>query len=70
VARVPATSKDKARQTYRDAGVGMVVVVAAPDVERVLQPLGDETRLIGVIAKRGGGEAISYRRTIEPVGRP
>ena len=55
-------------QTF-NCGIGMVVVVAAADVERVVQHLGDETRMIGALARRDG-EAIRYKGTLEPVERP
>lgn len=67
--REAGLDQDEMLRTF-NCGIGMVLVVAAPDMKRVLQHLGDETRPIGVIAKRGGADAIRYRGTLEPVGRP
>jgi hypothetical protein len=36
-------------------------MVAASDVERVLQHLGEETRLIGALVERGSGDAIRFK---------
>jgi phosphoribosylformylglycinamidine cyclo-ligase len=43
-----------------NCGIGMVLIVSPGDVERVLQHLGDEARLIGAIGARGRGEPIRY----------
>ena len=44
-----------------NCGIGMILVVSPQEVERVLKHLDDETRVIGVIAKRGRGEAVRYK---------
>ena len=52
--------QDEMLRTF-NCGIGMILVVAASNVERVLQHLGDETKLIGALVKRGGGGAISFK---------
>ncbi len=47
-----------------NCGIGMIVVVGPQEVERVLQHLDDEARVIGAIAKRGKGEAVRYKGTL------
>jgi phosphoribosylformylglycinamidine cyclo-ligase len=44
-----------------NCGIGMVIVVGAHDVERVLEHLDDEAKIIGAIAERGRGDPIRYR---------
>jgi len=44
-----------------NCGIGMILIVSPQEVERVLKHLDDETRVIGVIAKRGRGEAVRYK---------
>jgi phosphoribosylformylglycinamidine cyclo-ligase len=44
-----------------NCGIGMVMIVSPAQVERVLNSLEDEARVIGAIAKRGRGSAIRYR---------
>ncbi|HXG77923.1 MAG TPA: phosphoribosylformylglycinamidine cyclo-ligase [Methyloceanibacter sp.] len=44
-----------------NCGIGMVLVVAPKEVERSLASLGEEAKVIGVIAARGSGAAIRYR---------
>jgi phosphoribosylformylglycinamidine cyclo-ligase len=55
-ARLP---QDEMLRTF-NCGIGMILVVAARDAERVKQILGPEAMAIGAIGKRGGGEAIRY----------
>ncbi len=52
--------QDEMLRTF-NCGIGMIVVVAASDVERVLRHLGEETRLIGALVGRGGGDAIRFK---------
>jgi phosphoribosylformylglycinamidine cyclo-ligase len=52
--------QDEMLRTF-NCGIGMIVVVAASDVERVLQHLGEETRLIGALVERGSGDAIRFK---------
>jgi len=66
--REAGLDQDEMLRTF-NCGIGMVLMVAAPDVERVLHHLGEETRLIGAIAKRVG-DAIRYQGTLKPVERP
>ncbi len=44
-----------------NCGIGMILIVAPGDLARVRQHLGDETKLIGAIVKRGTGEAVRYK---------
>jgi phosphoribosylformylglycinamidine cyclo-ligase len=44
-----------------NCGIGMVLMVARSDVERVSRHLGDETKVIGAIVKRGSGDAVRYK---------
>jgi phosphoribosylformylglycinamidine cyclo-ligase len=44
-----------------NCGVGMILIVSPQEVERVLQRLDEETRVIGAIAKRGRGDAVRYQ---------
>jgi phosphoribosylformylglycinamidine cyclo-ligase len=44
-----------------NCGIGMILIVSPGEVERVLKRLGDETRVIGAIAKRGRGHAVRYQ---------
>ena len=55
-ARLP---QDEMLRTF-NCGIGMILVVAARDAERVKQTLGPDATAIGAIGKRGGGEAIRY----------
>ena len=55
-ARLP---QDEMLRTF-NCGIGMILVVAARDAERVKQSLGPDATAIGAIGKRGGGEAIRY----------
>jgi phosphoribosylformylglycinamidine cyclo-ligase len=55
-ARLP---QDEMLRTF-NCGIGMILVVAARDAERVKQSLGNDATAIGAIGKRGGGEAIRY----------
>jgi phosphoribosylformylglycinamidine cyclo-ligase len=43
-----------------NCGIGMILVVAARDAERVKQMLGPEATAIGAIGRRGSGAAIRY----------
>ena len=43
-----------------NCGIGMILIVGPRDVERVLQHLGDEAKVIGAIGERGRGEPIRY----------
>ena len=55
-ARLP---QDEMLRTF-NCGIGMILVVAARDAERVKQTLGPDATAIGAIGKRGSGEAIRY----------
>jgi phosphoribosylformylglycinamidine cyclo-ligase len=44
-----------------NCGIGMILIVSPLEVERVLKRLGDETRVIGAITKRGRGNAVRYQ---------
>jgi phosphoribosylformylglycinamidine cyclo-ligase len=55
-ARLP---EDEMLRTF-NCGIGMIVVVAAGDAERVTPTLGHDATAIGVIGKRGGGASIRY----------
>ncbi len=55
-ARLP---QDEMLRTF-NCGIGMILVVAAGDAERVKQMLGPEATTIGIIGKRGSGGAIRY----------
>jgi phosphoribosylformylglycinamidine cyclo-ligase len=52
--------QDEMLRTF-NCGIGMIVVVAPADVERTLRSLGNGTAAIGVIAERGGGDAVCYK---------
>ena len=52
--------QDEMLRTF-NCGIGMILVVSPQEVERVLQHLDDETRVIGAIAKRGRGDAVRYK---------
>jgi phosphoribosylformylglycinamidine cyclo-ligase len=43
-----------------NCGIGMILVVALGDADRVNQALGHEAMVIGAIGKRGSGAAIGY----------
>jgi phosphoribosylformylglycinamidine cyclo-ligase len=43
-----------------NCGIGMILVVAARDAERVKQMLGPEATVIGAIGKRAGDAGIRY----------
>jgi phosphoribosylformylglycinamidine cyclo-ligase len=43
-----------------NCGVGMIVIVSPGDVERALDYLGEEARVIGAIGERENGVAIHY----------
>ena len=51
--------QDEMLRTF-NCGVGMIVIVAPGDVERALDSLGEEARVIGAIGERGHGAAIRY----------
>jgi phosphoribosylformylglycinamidine cyclo-ligase len=51
--------QDEMLRTF-NCGIGMIVVVGPGDVERALDSLGEEARVIGAIGKRGQGPAIRY----------
>jgi phosphoribosylformylglycinamidine cyclo-ligase len=44
-----------------NCGIGMVLIVSPKDLERVLDHLDDEVKLIGAIAERGRGDPIRYQ---------
>src|SRR4029079_2813665 len=44
-----------------NCGIGMVLIVGPRDVERVLDHLDDEAKLIRAIAERRRGDAIRYQ---------
>jgi phosphoribosylformylglycinamidine cyclo-ligase len=51
--------QDEMLRTF-NCGVGMIVIVSPSDVERALDYLGEEARVIGAIGERGNGVAIHY----------
>ena len=51
--------QDEMLRTF-NCGVGMIVIVSPSDVERALDYLGEEARVIGAIGERGNGVAIRY----------
>jgi phosphoribosylformylglycinamidine cyclo-ligase len=51
--------QDEMLRTF-NCGVGMIVIVSPGDVERALDYLGEEARVIGAIGERGNGVAIHY----------
>jgi phosphoribosylformylglycinamidine cyclo-ligase len=55
-ARLP---QDEMLRTF-NCGIGMILVVAAADADRVHESLGHEAMVIGAVAKRGGDAAIRY----------
>ncbi len=46
-----------------NCGIGMVLVIAKGNIERVCEHLGDETKVIGAIVKRGTADAVRYKAT-------
>jgi phosphoribosylformylglycinamidine cyclo-ligase len=44
-----------------NCGIGMVLIVSPKDVERTLDRLGGEGKVIGAIVERGRGDAIRYK---------
>jgi len=52
-------SQEEMLRTF-NCGIGMILIVAQKDVERVRQTLGDGTAMIGAIGKRGDGAPIRY----------
>jgi phosphoribosylformylglycinamidine cyclo-ligase len=51
--------QDEMLRTF-NCGIGMILVVAAGDADRVHESLGHEAMAIGAIGKRGSGAAIRY----------
>jgi phosphoribosylformylglycinamidine cyclo-ligase len=51
--------QDEMLRTF-NCGVGMIVIVSPGEVERALDYLGEEARVIGAIGERGNGVAIHY----------
>ena len=49
-----------------NCGIGMIVVAAASDLERVRGSLGEGTMVIGKIVARDGGAAIRFNGNLEP----
>jgi phosphoribosylformylglycinamidine cyclo-ligase len=43
-----------------NCGIGMILIVASRDLERVLDHLGTESEVIGAIGERGHGTAVRY----------
>jgi phosphoribosylformylglycinamidine cyclo-ligase len=52
--------QDEMLRTF-NCGIGMIGVVGPADVDRTLRSLGNGTAAIGVIAERGGGDAVCYK---------
>ena len=52
--------RDEMLKTF-NCGVGMVLIVSRDDAERMSQHLGEETKVIGAIVKRGSGDAVRYK---------
>ncbi len=48
-----------------NCGVGMVIIVATAEAERVLDHLGDEAGIIGALVERDRGEAFRTKGTLE-----
>jgi phosphoribosylaminoimidazole (AIR) synthetase len=44
-----------------NCGIGMILVVAPGDVERVRRHLDEATMVIGAIADRGSGDPVRYK---------
>jgi phosphoribosylformylglycinamidine cyclo-ligase len=47
-----------------NCGIGMIIVVAPQDAKRVLRSFGREAMEVGVIDKRGRGDAVRYAGTL------
>jgi phosphoribosylformylglycinamidine cyclo-ligase len=48
-----------------NCGIGMIVIVGPGDVERALEHLGDDTRMIGVMVERGRGAPVRYQGKLD-----
>jgi len=44
-----------------NCGIGMILILSPQEVERVLQHLNEDARVIGAIAKRDRGDAVRYK---------
>jgi phosphoribosylformylglycinamidine cyclo-ligase len=54
-----ALDQDEMLRTF-NCGIGMILIVSPADVERALEYLGEEARVIGAIDERDSGSAIRY----------
>jgi phosphoribosylformylglycinamidine cyclo-ligase len=61
--------QDEMLRTF-NCGVGMVLVTAPKDVERVLKQLGDDAAIIGALGPRGDGAAVRYKGKLASKVRP
>jgi phosphoribosylformylglycinamidine cyclo-ligase len=58
--REGAIDSDEMLRTF-NCGVGMVLVTAPKDVERVLVQLGGDATIIGALTPRGDGAPVRYQ---------
>ena len=64
-----AIDREEMLRTF-NCGVGMVLVTAPKDVERVLAQLGDDTVVIGALVPRGDGATVRYKGKLVSKVRP